>query len=101
VKLTLNAGAADATTPIISEVRVQAAPVMEKKWVWNIMLEAFSQYSGKSKIDAIEALIDSQEVVVFEDLQGRRHNVMVDDAVIEQIPDSKYSAVMTVQLKEV
>lgn len=101
VKLTLNAGNGDLTTPTVTEVRVQAAPVLETKWTWTLTLEAFSQYNGKSKLEGIERLAEAQEVVVFEDLRGEKHNVMVDDLIIEQVPTDKYAGLMSVRLKEV
>jgi hypothetical protein len=101
LKLTLTAGTSSLTTPTVTEVRVDAAPLSEGTWNWRMRLLLSRNRQGDAKIEKLEVASDDQRVLDFVDFRGGEYKVVIDDVDIQQRAGMPDSAVVELGLRGV
>jgi len=101
LRLTLTAGTSQLTTPTLTEVRVDAAPMTEEDWSWRVRLMLPRSRQGDQLINSMEDAADEQRVLKFEDLRGKEYDVVVDEISVEQRAGDENSAIVYLVVRSV
>lgn len=101
LKATLNAGTGNASTPTLTMLRCDAAPVTEAKRMYYVRLLITSFEAGKVKLPALWAANDDQTVIDFVDIYGTTRQVVIEDMVDEVYTGDKWTSRVFLQLREV
>jgi hypothetical protein len=100
-KLKLTLAGPGTTTPTVTYVRVDAAPLGEARSMWDFNLAAFSPRQGRQRIQALKTAYKSRSVVELEDLYDEKYSVVFEYLKIVPQRGDKWSAKVFLRLREV
>jgi hypothetical protein len=78
LKVTLSS--AGTSTPTLTKLVVKAAPLTEETWMWDVRLLVTPDNKGAEAIAKYESTVKSRKQLAFEDADGKKYKVSIDDA---------------------
>lgn len=100
-KLRLTLAGPGTTTPTVTYVRVDAAPLGEARSMWDFNLAAFSVKQGRQRLTDLKTAYKSRSVVELIDLYGDKYSVVFEYLKIKPGRGDKWSAKVFMRLREV
>ena len=101
LKLMISLNGQGTSTPTVTYVRADAAPLGEAKSMWDLNLVMYSPLQGRQQITSLKNSYNSQQVVTFEDQYGEEHSVVFEYLRIKLLTGDKWTAKVMARLREV
>lgn len=102
IKLKVTLSGPGTSTPTLTKLVVRAAACTDAKWMWDLRFLIIQKWGGTESINALREANDSQRQLDFEDRDGQKYKVVIENMNIDADPDpNKHSAHVSIRLREV